>query len=92
MRAAEVLGAAEAAGVEVGVDGDGLTLEASGQPSAELLAKLKAHKAEIIELLRAVAIEEQNGARVDAEFDRQLERLKADNAKIYANPTPWQSK
>jgi hypothetical protein len=51
--AAEALKAARAAGVEVRLDGDGLVLEASDEPSAALLDRLAQHKAEILALLRS---------------------------------------
>ncbi len=92
MSAAEALDLAAASGIQIELDVDSLTLQAPGEPSAELLAKLKAHIAKIVELLRAIAVEEQNRARVDAEFERQLALLKANNASVYANPIPWKSK
>ena len=43
---------AAACGVRLSLNGDNLALKASAKPSAALLAKLKAHKAEIVALLR----------------------------------------
>ena len=52
MSAAEALKAARAAGVELGIDGDDLVLEASAPPPAAVLDLLSRHKAEIVALLR----------------------------------------
>jgi hypothetical protein len=43
---------ARAAGVELGLDGDALALEASAPPSPAVIESLSRHKAEIIALLR----------------------------------------
>ncbi len=43
---------ARAAGVELGLDGDALTLEASAPPPPAMIETLSRHKAEIIALLR----------------------------------------
>ena len=62
-------------------------------PSDELLAQLKAHKAEIVALLRQEAeaplptidqatVEKYEAA--EAEYQRQLALLKADCARVYA--------
>ena len=53
MSAADALKAARAAGIEVGVDGDDLVLEASAPPPAAVLDLLSRHKAGIVALLRA---------------------------------------
>jgi hypothetical protein len=50
--AAEALKAARAAGIEIGIDGDDLVLEASAPPSAAVLDLLSRHKAGIVTLLR----------------------------------------
>ena len=52
MSAAEALAQARAAGIQVGIDGDDLTLEASAPPLAEVLDLLARHKADIVTLLR----------------------------------------
>jgi len=52
MSAAEALTQARAAGIQVGVDGEALVLETSGQPPAEVLNLLAPHKADILTLLR----------------------------------------
>src|SRR5271165_4168854 len=52
MNAAEVLRAARSAGIEVRIEGDGLYLEATSQPPAEILERLVRHKPRIIALLR----------------------------------------
>jgi hypothetical protein len=45
------LKAAHAAGIRIDVDGDNLTLDADAEPPAEILARLKAHKRGVIDLL-----------------------------------------
>jgi hypothetical protein len=52
MSAAEALAQARAAGIQVGIDGDDLALEASAPPPAEVLDLLARHKADIVILLR----------------------------------------
>jgi exodeoxyribonuclease V len=53
LSAADVLRAAQTAGVSVAVDGDDLVLDAAAQPPADVLAALKAHKPQIVALLRS---------------------------------------
>jgi hypothetical protein len=52
MSAATALKAARDAGIELGIDGDDLLLEAVSEPPAATLEALSRHKAEIVELLR----------------------------------------
>jgi hypothetical protein len=52
MSAAAALKAARDAGIELGIDGDDLLLEAVSEPPAATLEALSRHKAEIVELLR----------------------------------------
>jgi hypothetical protein len=52
MSAAAALKAARDAGIELGVDGDDLLLEAVSEPPAATIEALSRHKAEIVELLR----------------------------------------
>jgi len=52
MNAAEALRTARAAGIELGIDGDDLVLEASAPPTAAILDLLSSHKASIVALLR----------------------------------------
>jgi hypothetical protein len=52
MSAVEALKAARAAGVELALDGNDLTLKAASAPSAAVLDALSRHKAEIMVLLR----------------------------------------
>ena len=52
MSAVEALKAARAAGVELGLDGDDLVLEAAAPPPAAVLDLLSRHKAGIVALLR----------------------------------------
>jgi hypothetical protein len=51
MSAAEALKAARGAGIQLGIDGDDLVLEASAPPPAAVLDALSRHKAEIVVLL-----------------------------------------
>ena len=52
MSALEVLNRARAVGVDIGIDGDDLVLEAACQPPDEIIEALSSHKAEIAALLR----------------------------------------
>ena len=52
MSAAAALKAARDAGIELGIDGDDLLLEAVSEPPTATIEDLSRHKAEIIELLR----------------------------------------
>jgi hypothetical protein len=52
MSAAEALQAAQNAGVEIGIDGDDLSLKAASEPPAAILDELRRHKTEIIAMLR----------------------------------------
>jgi hypothetical protein len=52
MSAAEALQAAQNAGVEIGIDGDDLVLEASAPPPAAVLEALSQHKADVVRMLR----------------------------------------
>jgi hypothetical protein len=54
MSAAEVLKAARAACIRLGIDGDALTLEAAAAPPPAVLDLLSRHKARIVALLRPV--------------------------------------
>ncbi len=51
MSAGEALKAARAAGVQLGIDGDDLVLEASAQPPPSVIDLLASHKAEVVALL-----------------------------------------
>jgi hypothetical protein len=86
MSAAEALTLARAAGIQVGVDGDALVLEASAPPPAEVLDFLARHKADILTLFRPGSdgwsgedwrefFDERAGI---AEFDGGLPRDKAE--------------
>ena len=55
MSAAEALQAAQDAGVEIGIDGDDLVLEASAPPPAAVLDLLSRHKAVVVAALAASA-------------------------------------
>jgi hypothetical protein len=57
MGAAEALQAAQNAGVEIGIDGDDLVLEASAPPPAAVLDLLSRHKAEVLAVLAATVRE-----------------------------------
>jgi len=86
MSAAEALKAARAAGIELGIDGADLVLEASAPPTAAVLGLLSRHKAGIVTLLRPgrdgwsaedwqVFFDERAGI---AEFDGNLPRAQAE--------------
>ncbi len=86
MSAAEALKAARAAGIELGIDGDDLVLEASAPPPAAVLGLLSRHKAGIVTLLRPgrdgwsaedwqVFFDERAGI---AEYDGGLPRTQAE--------------
>ena len=91
MSAAEALKAARAAGIELGIDGNDLVLEASAPPSTAVLDLLSRHKAGIAALLRPggdgwaaanwqVFFDERAGI---AEFDGYLPRAQAE-ARAFA--------
>ena len=52
MSAADALNAARAAGIQLGIDGDDLVLEAAVPPAPALIDLLSSHKASIVALLR----------------------------------------
>jgi hypothetical protein len=101
MSAAEALKSARAAGIDLGMDGDNLVLEASAPPPASILDLLSRHKAGIVALLRSVAAapetDENWQARFDEragilEFDEGLSRPEAEAlaiAQIGPRPTPF---
>jgi hypothetical protein len=53
LSAAAALAAAKAAGIQVRLNGDRLTLNARDKPSPDLLRKLRDHKAEIVAMLES---------------------------------------
>ena len=53
MNAAEVLKEAAAAGVQIAIEGDGLSLEATAKPPKAIIELIAQHKPEIIDLLRS---------------------------------------
>jgi TubC N-terminal docking domain len=59
---------AAACGVRLTLNGDNLALKASAKPAAALLAKLKAHKAEIVALLRQASCAVHPAGYSDAEW------------------------
>jgi hypothetical protein len=104
MSAATALKAARDAGIELGIDGDDLLLEAVSEPPAATIEALSRHKAEIVELLRF----ERDGWSAEdwrlffeeraaiAEFDGGMSRAKAKaqafecciDEWLNRNPTP----
>ena len=97
MSAAEALKAARAAGIQLGVDGDDLVLEASVPPPAAVLDLLSRHKAEIVALLRPaedgwsaedwqVFFDERAGI---VEFDGGLPRAEAEARAFEACVLEW---
>ncbi len=65
MSAAELLTIAAKEGVRLVLNGDRLTWEADHQPPADLLARIKAHKLELIEALSAVNDPELSMGSID---------------------------
>ena len=55
MNAAEVIKEAAAAGVQIAIEGDGLSLEATAKPPKAIIELIAQHKPEIIDLLRSGA-------------------------------------
>ena len=53
MNAAEVIQEAEALGIRIAIEGDGLSLEASAPPPKAIVELVTQHKPEIINLLRS---------------------------------------
>jgi hypothetical protein len=53
VNAAEVIKEAAAAGVQIAIEGDGLSLEATAQPPKAIIELIAQHKPEIIDLLRS---------------------------------------
>jgi hypothetical protein len=102
MTARAILHAAAESGVLISLHGGSLAVEASTQPSDELLSYIKEHKAGLVELLRndpaleheaaLVATELAAMNAVEARFQAELELLRGDNARAYSSRTPWQVK
>ena len=63
MSAARSPQAARAAGIQLGIDGDDLVLEASAPPPAAMLDLLSRHKAEVLAVLAATARENKLSPR-----------------------------
>jgi hypothetical protein len=82
----EALAAARNAGIDIGIDGGDLVLEAPAPPPADLLERLRQHKTAIVELIQLRAdgwSSEDWQAFFDeraaiAEFDGGLPRLQAE--------------
>ena len=97
MSAAEALRAARAAGIELGLDGDDLLLEASTPPDTAILDLLSNHKAGVVALLRPdrdgwsaedwqVFFDERAGI---AEFDSGLPRPQAEARAFECCVAEW---
>ena len=97
MSAAEALKAARAAGIQLGIDGDDLVLEASAPPPPAVIDLLSRHKAEIVALLRPaedgwsaedwqVFFEERAGI---VEFDGGLPRAEAEAQAFACCVVEW---
>ena len=97
MNAAEVLRAARAAGVKLGVEGNDLLLEASTPPPPAVFNLLTLHKAAVVELLRPktrelstedwLALFDERAGRF--EFDNGLSRTDADHCAFEACVVEW---
>ncbi len=97
MNAAEVLQAARAAGIQLGVDGDDLMLEAPAPPPPSVLELLSRHKTDIVKLLRPgrhewsaedwqALFDERAGI---AEFDGGLPRSEAEVQAFESCVAEW---
>ena len=97
MSAVEALKAARAAGIELALDGDDLTLSAASAPPAAVLDALSRHKAEVVALLRPgrdgwsvedwqVYFDERAGV---AEFDGGLPRGAAEAKAFECCVVEW---
>ena len=53
MNAAEVIKKAAAVGIQIAIQGDGLSLEATAKPPKAIIELITQHKSEIIDLLRS---------------------------------------
>ena len=53
MNAAEVIKEAAVAGIQIAIEGDGLSLEATAEPPKAIIELIAQHKPEIIDLLRS---------------------------------------
>jgi hypothetical protein len=97
MSAAEALKAARAAGIELGVDGETLTLQAAVAPPVTVLEALSRHKAGVMALLRASndgwsaeewrAFYDERAAM--AEFDGGLPRPEAESLALASCVLEW---
>jgi hypothetical protein len=61
VNAAEVIKEAAAAGIQIAIEGDGLSLEATAKPPKAIIELITQHKPEIIDLLRS-----DRGGRAEA--------------------------
>ena len=97
MSAADALKAARAAGIQLGVDGEDLVLEASVPPPAAVIDLLASHKAEVVALLRPgrdgwsaedwqVFFDERAGI---VEFDGGLPRAEAEAQAFACCVVEW---
>ena len=97
MSAAQALKAAQAAGIQIGIDGDHLVLEASAAPPAEVLDLLLRHKTGIVTLLQPhrdnwfaedwqVFFDERAAL---AEFDGGLPRAEAEGRAFACCVAEW---
>jgi hypothetical protein len=100
MSAAESLKAARAAGIQLGVDGENLTLEAAVAPPVSVLDLLSRNKAAVMALLRASfngwsaeewrAFYDERAAI--AEFDGGLPRQEAESVVFDCRVVEWLSR
>jgi hypothetical protein len=103
LSAAAVIKEAAEHGVKLWLDGNNVKIAATAKPSEYLLKKLRIHKAEIAELLRNQVSDVDTRAPLslqgvtefdaaEAKYQRQLARLREENARVYANRTSWKVK
>ena len=102
MSAAEVLKAARAAGITLGIDGNDLVLEASAPPPPVVLDLLSRHKVHVIEMLRwqkrvdefgpvqpVCTIEKAQGVELSEEADTNCGRIIRPRTPAEANCGSW---
>jgi TubC N-terminal docking domain len=102
MSALAVIKAAADFGIKLSLDGDRLAYKASRKVPPELMARLKANRDYIIELLSndptleceaaMIAAELAKMNAVEARFQAELAALRIANARAYSNRTPWRTR
>lgn len=87
--AARLLETARAAGLSIEVDGDTLVVEIDSEPPAELLAELRAHKPELLAILRPVPTDDLEERAAIVEYGAGIPRAWAEGfAALCTMPPP----